>query len=93
MSFPWRIGRRTISSKAKYEIRFDAWKRARMEVRLAYSISPKVKLTDIAAGAQWLAFRDNTGSHSKRTCPGAMDQDNTDYTFKIEWELSNANNE
>jgi hypothetical protein len=46
----------------------------------------------IAAGGQWLAFRDNTGSHSKRTCPGAMDQDNTDYTFKIEWELSNADN-
>jgi hypothetical protein len=44
----------------------------------------------IAAGSQWLSFSDGKGTHSKRTCQGAMNQDNTDYKFKIEWDLSNA---
>jgi hypothetical protein len=72
---------------------FVAWSRARTEViqspfpkRITQSLT-----TFVAAGAQWFAFRDGTGTHDKRTCQGAMDQDDTDYKFKIEMNLDNAN--
>jgi hypothetical protein len=44
-----------------------------------------------AAGNQWLNFRDNKGTRLEgRTCQGAIDQPDTDYKFKIAFNLDNA---
>jgi hypothetical protein len=41
-----------------------------------------------AAGNQWSNFKDNTGDGLEgRTCAGAMDDPNTDYKFKIAFNL------
>jgi hypothetical protein len=89
-SFPWRTGHKMTFSQVNFATRSDAWSPARTEVSMFQCLSNEAVLIRIAAGAQWSSFKDNTGTHSKRTCQGAMDQANTDYTFKIEWDLSNA---
>jgi hypothetical protein len=35
----------------------------------------------LAAGGQWLSFRNGNGEHTKRKCAGPMDQDNTDCEY------------
>ncbi|KAF2727726.1 hypothetical protein EJ04DRAFT_594029 [Polyplosphaeria fusca] len=46
-----------------------------------------------AAGNQWKNFRDGTGTDvglEGRTCDGPMNDDNTDYTFKMAFNLENV---